>query len=192
VTDSSTGPASTPSEAVALPTVIFIRHGEKPDKDHQGVTPDGRNDEHSLSVRGWTRAGALAALFADVSTRPGLVTPSRVIVTAPSQSYKSKREHDTGLPTAQRLGITIESMVIPKDYSAVVQDIEHSQLPTLVVWHHGSIPAFVAAFAVTNILDVPQHWPESRFDLVWVLQPNNGGYRWSVLPQSLLRGDADD
>ena len=47
-------------------TIVLIRHGEKPGQDGppHGVNRHGEHDDHSLSVRGWTRAGALAAMFA--------------------------------------------------------------------------------------------------------------------------------
>lgn len=172
------------------PTVMFIRHAEKPDKDHKGVTPDGEHDEHSLSVRGWTRAGALAALFSENTSRSGLTIPARIIATAPSHSYKSKREHDTALPTAQRLDLPIESVSIPDDYAKLVADIQTAAQPTLVVWHHGSIPDFIAGFDVSNVDAIPRTWPEDRFDLVWVLWPKDGSYIWGAVPQGLLKGDA--
>ena len=172
------------------PTVMFIRHAEKPDKDHKGVTPDGEHDEHSLSVRGWTRAGALAALFSENTSRSGLTIPARIIATAPSHSYKSKREHDTALPTAQRLDLPIESTSIPDGYAELVADIRAADQPTLVVWHHGSIPDFIAGFDVSNVDAIPRTWPEDRFDLVWVLSPKDSSYIWGAVPQGLLKGDA--
>lgn len=170
--------------------IMFIRHAEKPEKEQKGVTPDGEHDEHSLSVRGWTRAGALAALFA--STSAPLVQPQRVIATAPSHSYKSKREHDTAAPTADRLGLTIDSREIPEDYAQLVEEIGSSSKSTLVVWHHGSIPAFVRSFPLTNANAVPATWPEDRFDLIWVLSPTGDNYEWQQIEQRLLDGDALD
>ncbi|MEY4015909.1 MAG: hypothetical protein RIS46_905, partial [Actinomycetota bacterium] len=45
---------------------MFIRHGEKPGEHGppHGINHDGEHDPHSLSLRGWTRAGALAGLLA--------------------------------------------------------------------------------------------------------------------------------
>lgn len=171
-----------------MPAIMFIRHAEKPEKAEKGVTPEGEHDDHSLSVRGWTRAGALAALFAN--TRAPLAQPARVIATAPSHSYKSKREHDTALPTADRLGLTIDAVSVPEDYSSMVSDIHASSDPTLIVWHHGSIPAFIRAFPLTNVDEVPHAWPEDRFDLIWVLSPVGNSYEWSQIEQHLLQGDA--
>ena len=168
--------------------IMFIRHAEKPERAEKGVTPDGEHDEHSLSVRGWTRAGALAALFAN--TRDPLAQPARVIATAPSHSYKSKRERDTALPTADRLGLAIDSMEVPEDYGQLVDEIHSSSKPTLIVWHHGSIPAFVRSFPLVNPDQVPATWPEDRFDLIWVLSPAGEEYEWQQMEQRLLHGDA--
>lgn len=171
-----------------MPPIMFIRHAEKPEKQEKGVTPDGEHDEHSLSVRGWTRAGALAALFANPQTP--LARPTRIIATAPSQSYKSKREHDTALPTAGRLGLTMDAQHVPDDYAALVTSLTSSSEPTLIVWHHGSIPTFVRAFPLNNADELPGKWPEDRFDLIWVLEPIGDTYRWREVEQGLLHGDA--
>lgn len=170
-----------------MPTIMFIRHAEKPEKQEKGVTPDGEHDEHSLSVRGWTRAGALAALFAN--TQAPLAQPGRVIATAPSHSYKSKREHDTALPTANRLGLTIEAEQVPDDYAHLVDELTASGEPALVVWHHGSVPSFVRAFPLSNPEQVPDEWPEDRFDLIWVLVGSGEDYTWHQAYQGLLKGD---
>jgi hypothetical protein len=173
-----------------LPTVMFIRHAEKPEKSEKGVTHDGEHDEHSLSVRGWTRAGALAALFTNSDSRDLLQQPERIIATEPDHAYKSKREHDTALPTANRLGLDIEATTIPDDYATLTTSITGSGTPTLVVWHHGSIPAFISALPVSNTEEVPISWPEDRFDLIWVLHPEGSSYTWHQVKQELLEGDA--
>jgi broad specificity phosphatase PhoE len=173
-----------------MQTIMFIRHAEKPEKAEKGVTPDGEHDEHSLSVRGWTRAGALAALFANTSGRQHLVEPARVIATAPSHSYKSKREHDTALPTAERLNLKIDAIEVPEKYTQLVEELQTSSSPALIVWHHGTIPDFIRSFPLTNASEVPEAWPEDRFDLIWVLSPSGDGYEWHQAEQQLLQGDA--
>jgi len=101
------------SNATDAPEVImFVRHGEKPGegtKPH-GVNHHGEHDGHSLSVLGWTRAGALAGLFAHAPSQahPYIVRPGRVIATRPTEEAKSKREMHTAAPTASRLKLAIE------------------------------------------------------------------------------------
>ena len=55
------------SKPVRLATkIMVIRHGEKPLRTPPpyGVTAEGRREKESLTIRGWQRAGALAAFFA--------------------------------------------------------------------------------------------------------------------------------
>jgi hypothetical protein len=176
------------------PTVMFIRHAEKPDHSQHGVTREGEHDAHSLSVHGWTRAGALAALFSHVSKSKdsSLVQPERIIATSPSHDYKSKREHDTALPTAERLGLHIESHEVPDDYQVLVDNIASEEKQTLIIWHHGTMPDFVRSFPIRNMEDVPKNWPADRFDLIWVLSPDGNMWTFSEVAQDLLVGDESD
>lgn len=65
---------------------MFMWHAEKPGADGVGVSHDGQQDPHSLSVWGWTRAGALAPLFDHVPSpdRPGLARPQRILAMKPT------------------------------------------------------------------------------------------------------------
>lgn len=175
---------------------MFVRHGEKPAPNGppHGVNHHGEHDEHSLSVRGWTRAGALARLFSSAPTdaHPVIVVPERIVATKSTGSYKSRREVDTATPLAGRLGCTVD---VSFDH-AQVEELSRSVLadsrPTLIVWHHGSMANLVRTFPIENGEDVPRRWPDDRFDLIWVLvrQPGAAQYRFTALPQALLEGDA--
>ena len=62
-------------------TIMLVRHAERPTAAGVapfGIDPMGDQDIASLTVRGWTRAGALVELFAPASgaIRPGLVRPT--------------------------------------------------------------------------------------------------------------------
>lgn len=176
-------------------TIMFLRHGEKPGDDGPplGVDPHGNHDPHSLSVRGWTRAGALAALFDHLPSErhPGLTRPGRVLATKPTHDYKSKRERDTAAPTASRLGLTIDDTFTHKDAQAAAQSILAQDQDVLVVWHHGSMPKLLHCFPLADASQIPQAWPEDRFDLVWVLaREDNGTYAFRSTHQDLLADDA--
>lgn len=59
--------------------VMFIRHGEKPPPDGGppvGVMSDGSIDQHSLTVRGWTRAGPLIGFFG--TAHDGIANPTTI------------------------------------------------------------------------------------------------------------------
>jgi hypothetical protein len=175
---------------------MFIRHGEKPGEDGppHGINHDGEHDPHALSVRGWTRAGALVGLFAHAPTasQPELRVPERIVATAFTHDYRSRREVDTATPLARRLGIAIDDAFDHSHAAALSRSILDDPRPTLVVWHHGSMSDLLAHFPIRNADDVPRHWPEDRFDLIWVLlsDPDAGAYRFAAVEQALLDGDA--
>jgi hypothetical protein len=45
--------------------IMFIRHGEKPERSGVavGIDQNGNEDKESLTVRGWQRAGAIDSIF---------------------------------------------------------------------------------------------------------------------------------
>ncbi len=176
-------------------TIILIRHGEKPGDNGppHGVDRHGDRDEHSLSVRGWTRAGALAAVLAAGSGTPGRhpAAPARIVATRPTAADPSTRERDTATPTALRLGLEIEEAWTHGAESEMAAAIISGGLPTLVVWHHGRLADVARSFPLANPQDVPGAWPSERFDLYWILVREADGYRFTVVPQLLLAGDED-
>ncbi|HAN71545.1 MAG TPA: hypothetical protein DCQ36_08140 [Actinobacteria bacterium] len=179
---------------MAPTTMMFLRHGEKPGEHGApfGVDQHGNADPHSLSVRGWTRAGALAALFDHVPApgRPALARPQRVLATQPTHDYRSKRERDTATPTAERIGVGVETDFTHKDAGAAAKSILGDDRDALVVWHHGSLPELLAHFPLANAADVPKEWPEDRFDLIWVLTRDaDGAYAFLEVDQDLLSDD---
>ena len=186
----------TPLDPAQAPTVVmFIRHGEKP-SDHgtpRGINPHGEHDDHSLSVRGWMRAGALAAWLAHAPTpaSPGLHPPQRIVATKPSAEAKSRREIDTAEPIARRLHVVVDSDIERGSELNVRESILGDPRPTLVVWHHGAMGHLVRGFPITNAADVPHHWPDDRFDLLWLLRREaaDSEYTFSQIDQGLLDGD---
>ncbi len=176
--------------------VMFIRHGEKPGEGGppHGINHKGESDPHSLSVRGWTRAGGLAALFAHApyDSHPHVVVPTRIYATKSTDTYKSKREIDTATPLAHRLGLPVDQDFDHEHASDLASALLADQRPALVVWHHGSMPDVLAKLPVSNRDDIPHHWPEDRFDLIWVLSKSadESEYEFSVVAQNLLDGDS--
>lgn len=175
--------------------VMFIRHGEKPGDNGppHGINHKGDSDPHSLSVRGWTRAGALAALFAHApfDTHLDVVVPARIVATKSTDDYKSKREVDTATPLAHRLALTVDQDFDHAHAAELASSILGDSRPTLVVWHHGSMTDIISKLPVSNRDDIPHHWPEDRFDLIWTLSkgPEESEYRFAIVPQQLLDGD---
>ena len=105
---------------MAMPTkIMVIRHAEKPDDKHKGVTSHGDEDNESLIVRGWQRAGALTVLFDPTIgslQNAALAVPKAIYASDPKKASeadddddkkgsKSKRPLQTITPLAERLGI---------------------------------------------------------------------------------------
>jgi hypothetical protein len=178
--------------------IMFVRHGEKPGegtKPH-GVNHHGEHDGHSLSVLGWTRAGALAGLFAHAPSQahPHIVRPGRVIATRPTEEAKSKREIHTAAPTAQSPEAGHRRRPYPRQRAELVGEVLGRPENALVVWHHGTMAKIVRHFPIVNPDDVPKHWPDERFDLIWVLVRQPGeelAYRFVIVPQMLLADDLE-
>mgnify|MGYP003414872266 FL=1 len=180
---------------MAPSTVMFLRHAEKPGESGPplGVNQGGQIDPHSLSVQGWTRAGALAALFDNVPSqeRPALAKPQRVLATKPTSEYKSKRERDTATPTAARRGVDVEDHFSHSDTQEAAASILGDDRDALVVWHHGSMPLLLGQFPLVDPTAIPTVWPEDRFDLIWCLTKTpSGDYAFSTAAQDLLADDA--
>lgn len=174
------------------PEVVIVRHAEKPEPDGpHGVDHHGHPSGHGLTPRGWSRAGALAARMA-YAGRPGdtIAKPERVYATATDPHHASDRPRLTAHGIARRLGVTMQDHFGRGDEADLAAEVLAGGQPTLIVWDHGHIPALAGAFPLAAEVDVPQAWPEERFDLYWVLTPGPDGYSLRILPQDLLAGDA--
>jgi hypothetical protein len=181
--------------------IMIIRHGEKPSGNPppHGVNPHGEQDTRSLSVRGWTRAGALVGLFAspnEQTEHPQLATPEIVYATAIGQGSESARMQQTVTPLLDRLADKVES-----DFSFLKgreQEMIESALANegvvLICWEHDRLPhaAKGIPLSANNQVPIPEKWEDERFDLVWVFDrdENGEGYLFSIVPQLVLGGDA--
>jgi broad specificity phosphatase PhoE len=180
--------------------LMLIRHGEKePDKGGPpfGVNADGEQDKHSLSPRGWQRAGALVPFFCQ-AWAPHVETPdaiyaSRVgeepLVVKGNDVSKSLRPQQTVTPLADALDLPdgLQTPYAVGEESQLAQTIYDTEDGVvLVAWEHNHIPPIAQAFCA----DAPDSWPDERFDDVWILTPSgDNGYALEQVPQSLLCGD---
>ncbi|MBS2533438.1 hypothetical protein KGQ20_11710 [Catenulispora sp. NF23] len=205
----STGSTSAGGQAEAAPAghgglnvLMIIRHAEKPTGSGApyGLTSDGTQDSHSLTIQGWTRAGALAALFDPrdaagnpVALRAGLTRPGTVAASAPGTGgSNSKRPEETVTPTAAALGVTLSTQF------SVGQEAELAGWltgptgpsgPTLVAWEHQHIPDIITHLGPVTPAP-PKSWPGERFDIVYVFtRASGGGWTFTQVPQMLLVGD---
>jgi broad specificity phosphatase PhoE len=169
--------------------IMFIRHAEKSDVPGKGVQPDGMQDDESLTVRGWQRAGALAQFFARPELKPGVIFASGL-----GHGSKSKRPLQTVTPLAELLNETEQVALITThlkdDLQALMDDVLSRDGPVLVAWEHKRIPELVGLLPKPP--RVPSNWPDDRFDLVWLFVRTDTDWSFSQLPQLLLSGDSAD
>ncbi len=198
-------------------TVMIIRHAEKPPEPPAspppfGVTPDGRQDDHSLSVRGWQRAGALVAFFAPFQSAPPQVRTPQFIYAVKVDSdddnphdaagarigTKGKRAQQTVTPIADKLGslATLNLTFDKGDEAAMITSVLACPGVVLICWVHENIPHIANRIPTNPSTPVPAVWPMDargygRFDVAWVFEFDHasGTYRFSQVPQMLLAGD---
>ena len=191
-------------DAVIVPKIMLIRHAEKPPEDPppHGVTAGGKRDAESLTVRGWQRAGALAAALAPSSgsvSNDALAVPRFVFASRLAKHAGSRRPQQTVTPLIARLGkdLTVNFDVGKEEADDLVAKVIACDGVVLVCWEHAAMPPIVSALlrrlpvARKSAAAVPADWPEPRFDLVWVFDrnPTSRDYRFSQQPQLLLAGD---
>ena len=198
---------------MATPTkIMVIRHAEKPDAAHEGVTPHGAGDKESLIVRGWQRAGALAALF-DPANGPlqnaHLAVAKVIYASDPEKASteaddegpvgsKSKRPLQTITPLAERLGSKVKLNVkfAAGQEKQMVGSVLAESGVVLISWQHQKIPE-IAKYIVGSKQakkHIPKKWPGKRFDIVWVFTPpasSSGKWGFVQVAQQLLSGDTD-
>jgi hypothetical protein len=154
--------------------IMIIRHAEKHQhgSHDRGVSEDGRPAHHELTVRGWQRAGALVHLFAPPG---GLPDGSRI--QTPRSIFASDATRDS--PSLRAMHTAAVVIAAPS--------------PALIVWHHAAIPRLVMEIA-GKLPGCPVHWPDDRFDLIWILEHNapRAGWSFSQVLQRLLPGDGTD
>ena len=175
--------------------IMIVRHAEKPADNGTpyGVNPDGENDDASLIVAGWQRAGALAVLCAPrhgALQYPALATPEYLFASGVAKHSESERPQETIAPLAAKLGLTINTQAVKGQEGQVAALATACGGFALIAWEHQDIP-LIANAILGNSTTAPQAWPGARFDLVWIFDWDQAGKRYvfSQMPQQLLAGD---
>jgi broad specificity phosphatase PhoE len=179
--------------------IMLVRHAEKPigAGPPHGVTADGVQDSASLTTRGWQRAGALVTLFVPgeipSAGRAALPTPTHLFASKVGLDSSSRRPLETLRPLADRLGLTIDTTFLKRQDADLIEAIRTIDGVVLVSWEHALL-ASMAALIVGDAARVPSAWPDDRFDLVWIFEPNaaGAGFGFRQMAQTLLAGDRDD
>jgi len=181
-----------------MPKIMIIRHAEK----HQhgigkGVTEDGRPSRHELTVRGWQRAVALVHLFTPggaASRNSPLQPPRSIFASEATKQSPSLRAIHTAAPLAAALGIEVNHDYAEGEEAALAAVVHAVPSPVLIVWHHGHISKLARKIAGDQ-LDCPSHWPDHRFDIVWILERSDrhaGAWSFSQVAQRLFPDDRAD
>ncbi|WP_147283059.1 histidine phosphatase family protein [Pseudorhodoferax soli] len=177
-----------------LEHLLMIRHAERPGSRQAGARPDGTACEHSLSVAGWQRAGALVPYFRcpqafnAALARPSLLFACRATATAPSL-----RSVQTLHALAVALGLQVDDTFEKQDEARLADFLAQASGTALVAWSHHGLPGLARAFlrGSAAAAQVPSAWPEHRFDLIWLVDGPAEQRRFSVLPQLLMPGDRE-
>lgn len=177
--------------------IMIIRHAEKHQhgSHDRGINQYGHPAHHELTVRGWQRAGALVHLFAPPGGLQGssICTPRSIFASDATRDSPSLRAMHTAGPLADALGIPVNHAYAEEEEPALAAVVIAAPSPALIVWHHGAIPRLVREIA-GELPGCPSHWPDDRFDLIWILERNSprAGWSFSQVAQRLLPGDGAD
>jgi hypothetical protein len=171
--------------------ILVIRHAEKPPPfgPPVGIKEDGRRDRHSLIVRGWQRAGALAHLLCrpdgDIGCPTAIFSPP-----AAGRGADHSRPYQTIAPLAARLGVLVDDTHEIDAEEALVAAVRAESGVVLISWEHKRIPRIADAI-LGDARTAPQTWPDDRFDLIWIFDRDaaTGRYCFRQRPQLLLAGD---
>jgi len=176
--------------------IMIVRHGEKPDKDEaiHGVSADGEHDKNELSPQGWQRSGALIRFFNPVNgqfSNQALAKPEAIFAAGPSGHVKSLRSKNTVQGVADSLHLRLSLKYTKGDEKKLVEGVLATNGVVLIAWEHSAI-LDIANLILGNDKRSPQNWPDSRFDLVWVLdvQPHPANWKFTQVPQLLLPHDS--
>ena len=171
--------------------IMLIRHAEKPIPDGAaGLDPNGKPDPESLSAIGWERAEKLVGFFSQPAARH-IEKPDFVFAAAPEVG--SKRPSETVTPLVAALWSQAErashfnDALAKESLTALASAIMAASDVVLVCWEHTLIHAAVAALPKAPA--TPTKWPKGRFDVVWILKANPGGWDFDQTPQMLLDTD---
>jgi hypothetical protein len=184
--------------------IILIRHAEKPTNHGHplnGVLEDGTADAESLTVRGWQRAGALAAFLASpeaVLEPIGLERPDHIFASGHRKQgmagevfgSHSRRPVQTVTPLALRIGLPIVDDLLKGEEQALVQRVLTLSGTVLVCWQHELIPQIGGVIA-GHEAGVPALWPDEDYDPIWIFIAQNGGWSFQQTAFSLDRPLSD-
>ncbi|KAG9253634.1 uncharacterized protein F5Z01DRAFT_657806 [Emericellopsis atlantica] len=142
------------ASAVCDPTVYLIRHGEKPDDEGIGLSPQGVQ-----------RAQCLRSVFGAGSQ----YNIGHIMAQEYKASGKRKRPYDTVLPLANDLGLTVDVSCDRDDEKCVadVVDDYKGSGNILICWEHDALNNIAEEIGAHDV----KNYPDDSFDLIWTQPP---------------------
>lgn len=135
--------------------IVFIRHGEKPEK--------GGN----LTCKGLNRSLMLPALLTKKFGVPNFVyVPSLGL----GEKTKHARMFETVTPLASKYNLDIDSKFEEKDSAGVANDIMQKKGTVLVVWEHSAISSILHAMG----LQYDMKWKSDDYDTIFIITFKDG------------------
>ncbi|HYZ75025.1 MAG TPA: hypothetical protein VE641_18245 [Chthoniobacterales bacterium] len=167
-------------------TILIIRHAEKHGEQWPGpgLTPEGVQDDKSLVIRGWQRAGAWAALFGTELGGEKYPRPNMIYAANPDTSpieEPSQRPFQTVIPLCKRLDLPpIVDFQVGQERELASAIVSGSGV-ILASWEHKAIanqllPSIAGGQQIKNL---PQQWDETRYDLVLRFDRSAPGVPWN-------------
>ena len=179
-------------------TILVIRHAEKPDETWPGpgLTDHGIEDDKSLVIRGWQRAGAWASLFgAGLGGGADYPVPDTIYAAQPGDGRvdhgPSRRPAETISALALRLGLTANETFAKGQEDALVTQLVTLSGVVLICWEHNAIVADIIPKVPLSQGTPPTRWPGDRYDVVLRFDRPTGTtkFRFQALYPRLLSGD---
>jgi len=175
---------------VAPERILCLRHAEEPAKpvDAEGPGFDANGtSESALSIRGWQRAGALAAT--ELCHLLSRTSRDRLAIFVPDYDGEPERHrsYQTVLPLAQRLDVKIRHPCNKDEVQKLQQAVLQHDGVAVVCWQHRNL----TTFAQRLVGDMRLKWPAGRFDLIWDFRAvgTGGTYTCHRIGQKLLAED---
>ena len=162
----TTAPLPVPAEAVSTETIVFIRHGEKPD-----------DDKGQLNCQGLNRALALPDVLIGKYGKPDFIfAPSTTRRTGKEGAgFPYVRPLATIEPTAIVLGLPVETRYAFDDIASLQEEVStpaYRRATIFVVWEHHLLDEMVKKFMASLGEDPHQvpDWPGDDYDSIFVLR----------------------
>jgi hypothetical protein len=178
-------------------TLMIIRHAERPDGDElgPGLTETGQQDDKSLVVRGWQRAGAWAALFGTGLGGADYPKPDKIFAATPgagaADDGPSRRPFETVSALAARLEQDTKAKFAQGQEAELMEKVLGLSGVVLVAWEHKAIINDILPKIPVSHGSPPKRWSGERFDVVLRFDRPAGASTFSYRPlyPRLLSGD---